>query len=84
MAVWQVLRETSSSVALKVSGEYCSPLRLGRASGELFGSPMWRAMSRITCVTFMPNTMRRHAGAVALYRCTMARARPARPPRCGR
>ena len=33
-------------------------------------------MSCITCVTFMPNTMRRHAGAVALYRCTMARGAP--------
>ena len=67
MAVWQALSETSSSVALKVSGEYCRVQRVsGRASVRRFRSDTCSCTKAITCVTFMPDTTRRQTRAVAL------------------
>ena len=79
VAVLQASSATGSSVMLKVSGEYSSTHSVsGCASVSDLISPTWVSMSCITSGTLMPNTTRRHTGAVALYTCTMARRAPRR------
>src|SRR6188768_2573722 len=77
VAALQASSATGSSVMLKVSGEYSSTHSVsGCASVSCLISPTCFVMSCITSGTLMPNTTRRHTGAVALYTCTMARRAP--------
>ena len=67
VAVLQASSATASSVMLNVSGEYSSTHSVsGCASVRDLINPTCVAMSCITSGTLMPNTTRRHTGAVAL------------------
>ena len=75
----QISAAKSSSVSMKISGEYSYPKsQPGRYSCAYFitervpSTAMALHSSRST-----PNTTRRNSGAVALYMCTVARVAPA-------
>ena len=71
----------SSSVALKLSGEYCSttsvPVDSRRESRSLINCAPCRAMPTISSLD-LPKTTRRWAGDVLLYRWMMTRRAPSR------
>ncbi len=75
----QMLAAKSSSVSMKISGEYSKPKSPpGRYCSAYFSTDRVPATASARHSSRpIPNTTRRNSGAVALYRCTVTRGAPA-------
>jgi len=79
MTASQTSAAKSSSVSMKISGEYSKPKsQPGRYCSAYFSTDRAPSAARSRHSSRpTPNTTRRNSGAVALYRCTVARGAPA-------
>ena len=70
--------ENASSVSEYISGEYSKVQSVaGWRAAKSWNICAWLTASSTISSSLMPSTTRRITGAVALYRCTMARGAPA-------